>query len=136
MDSSSRHEEPNQQEPSRLRETDDLRRTTYIYDASGRIVASISSGPSGYAGHQTVPGSAQSAAATDPPGEAAPASSVEHDREKRLFRVTDPDGKVTEFHDRAQRFLIVAPDPQTGKLEPVISWGVPKVMYLCREAGL
>ncbi len=68
--------------------------------------------------------------------EASPGSSWEHDEARRVFRVTDPDGKVKEFHDRAVPFLVVAPDPQTGKLEPVISWGVPRIMYLCREAGL
>jgi hypothetical protein len=65
-----------------------------------------------------------------------PGSSCEHDEAKRAFRVTTPDGKTAEFHDRAQRFLVVAPDPQTGRLSPVTSWGVPKVMYLCREKGL
>ena len=39
----------------------------------------------------------------------------EHDEAKRVFRVTEPDGKVTEFHDRAVRFLVVAPDPQNGQ---------------------
>jgi hypothetical protein len=64
-----------------------------------------------------------------------PGSSWEHDEAKRVFRVTEPDGKVIQFHDRAQRFLVVAPDPQTGELAPVISWGTPKIMYLCREVG-
>jgi hypothetical protein len=31
-----------------------------------------------------------------------PGSSWEHDEAKRVFRVTEPDGKVIEFHDRAQ----------------------------------
>jgi hypothetical protein len=83
---------------------------TYVYDAIGQLVSV--EGPT-------------------PPG-----SSCEHDEAKRVFRVSEPNGKVTEFHDRAMRFLVVAPDPQTGKLEPVVSWGVPRVMYLCREAGL
>lgn len=84
--------------------------TTYTYDPEGQLV---------------------SVEASTPPG-----SSWEHDEAKRVFRVTEPDGKVIEFHDRAQRFLVVAPDPQTEKLVPVLSWGVPKIMYLCREAGL
>jgi hypothetical protein len=65
-----------------------------------------------------------------------PGSSFEHDEARRVFRLTTPDGKTAEFHDRAQRFLVVAPDQQTGKLAPVLSWGVPKVMYLCREKGM
>ena len=83
--------------------------TTYTYDPEGRLV---------------------SVEAPTPPG-----SSWEHDEAKRVFRVTEPDGKVIEFHDRAQRFLVVAPDPQTGELSPVPSWGAPKIIYLCREVG-
>ena len=63
-------------------------------------------------------------------------SSWEHDEAKRLFRITQPDGKTIEFHDRFLRFLVVAPDPETGKPEPVMSWGTPRILYLCREAGL
>ncbi|MGC8642676.1 MAG: hypothetical protein ACP5XB_22690 [Isosphaeraceae bacterium] len=84
--------------------------TTYTYDPEARLV---------------------SVEAPTPPG-----SSWEHDEAKRVFRVTEPDGKVIEFHDRAQSFLVVAPDPQTEKLAPVLLWGMPRVMYLCREAGL
>ena len=84
--------------------------TTFTYDPGGRLVSVEAPTPSG--------------------------SSWEHDEPKRVFRVTSPEGKVTEFHDRAQCFLVVAPDPQTGELSPVLSWGVPKIMYLCREAGM
>ena len=84
--------------------------TTFQYDPEGRLV---------------------SVEAPTPPG-----SKWEHDEAKRLFRITEPDGKVTEFHDRFVRFLVVAPDPKTGKPEPVMSWGRPKILYLCREAGL
>jgi len=61
---------------------------------------------------------------------------IEHDRQKRLFEITGPDGKKTEFHGRAVQFLVVEPDPDTGELEPVVTRGKPKVMYLCRGAGL
>ena len=61
---------------------------------------------------------------------------IEHDREKRRFEVTGPDGKKNEFHDRAVRFLVVEPDAETGELEPVVARGKPNVIYLCREAGL
>jgi hypothetical protein len=84
--------------------------TTYQYDPEGRLV---------------------SVEAPTPPG-----SKWEHDEAKRLFRITEVDGNTIDFHGRAVRFLVVAPDPRTGKLEPVISWGVPRIMYLCREAGL
>jgi hypothetical protein len=84
--------------------------TTYTYDAGGGLVSISQSG--------------------------APPSSCERDEKKRVFRITGPDGQKTEFHDRAVRFLVVEPDPTTGELEPVISRGKPKVIYLCREAGL
>ena len=60
--------------------------TTYQYDPEGRLV---------------------SVEAPTPPG-----TKWEHDEAKRVFRLTDPDGKVTEFHDRFVRFLIVAPTPR------------------------
>ena len=50
-----------------------------------------------------------------------PGASWEHDEAKRVFRVTDPDVTVTEFHDRPVRFLVVEQDPRTDKLVPVIS---------------
>ncbi len=84
--------------------------TTYTYDPEARLV---------------------SVEAPTPPG-----TSWEDDETKRVFRVTSCDGKVSEFHDRAQRFLVVAPDPQTGKLAPAASWGEPRIMYLCREVGM
>ncbi len=59
----------------------------------------------------------------------------EHDETKRVFRITEHDGKVAENHDRAVRFLVVAPDPQTCELTPVLRRGKPVVTYLCREAG-
>ena len=84
--------------------------TTFTYDPEGRLVSIEAPTPLG--------------------------SSWEHDEAKRVFRIIGVDGKVSEFHDRAQRFLMVAPDPQTGKLDPVLSWGTPKIIYLCRETGL
>ncbi len=63
-------------------------------------------------------------------------SQVEHDEQRRLFRITGEDGKAPEFHYRPVRFLVVEPDPRTGKLEPAFSGGQPRVIYLCREAGL
>lgn len=83
--------------------------TTFTYDLSGRLLSTE--------------------------GPTAPRPSWEHDESGRVFRVNGPDGKVVEFHDRALRFLVVAPDPQTGVLSPVLSRGEPKVIYLCREAG-
>ena len=49
--------------------------TTFTYDPEGNLI---------------------SVEAPAPPG-----SKWEHDEAKRLFRITQPDGKVIEFHDRA-----------------------------------
>jgi len=70
------------------------------------------------------------------PQPAGPPCSCEHDEKKHVFRITGPDGRTTEFHDRAVRFLVVVPDPSTGQLEPLINGGRPRVISLCREAGL
>ena len=61
---------------------------------------------------------------------------IRHDRDKRVFEATGPDGHKSAFHDRAVRFLVVKPDPETGELRPVTSRGKPEVVHLCREAGL
>jgi hypothetical protein len=82
---------------------------TYVYDREGRI-GTVS--------------------------DSVPRATCDHDREKRLFRVTEPDGTTVAFHDRAVRFLVAEPDPETGELRPVMERGRPKVIYLCREAGL
>jgi hypothetical protein len=65
-----------------------------------------------------------------------PTAACVRDRGKRLFRVSEPDGTTTEFHDRAVRFLVVEPDVDTGELVPVTERGEPKVIHLCKEAGL
>ena len=98
-----------------------MKENDYGYD-SGTIIATIQYDPEG-----------QIDSVDAPP---RPGTSWEHDEGKRVFRVIDPNGRVTEFHDRAVKFLVVAADQKTGKLEPVLSWGEPKVIYLCREAGL
>jgi hypothetical protein len=85
---------------------------TYTYDCEGKNVTITYSVPFG------------------------PMAICDHDRDKRRFRLTEPDGTTTEFHDRAVRFLVVSANPESGELEPVIERGGPKVIYLCREAGL
>src|SRR6516164_2083487 len=46
---------------------------------------------------------------------------VEHDPEKRSLRLTRPNGTTIVFRDQLIRFLVVEPDPQSGKLRPAIS---------------
>ena len=56
-----------------------------------------------------------------------------HDQDKGLFVLTWPDGRVERFRDRPARQLMVEPDRQTGAIRPVIKWGQPVYVYLCRE---
>jgi hypothetical protein len=58
---------------------------------------------------------------------------VEHDLEKRVFRLTGPDGSPQFFRDRATRYLVVEPDPKTGELLPVIREGSPYILCLCHQ---
>ena len=53
--------------------------------------------------------------------------------EKHVFRVAEPDGKTAVFRDEPVRFLVVARDPQTGEMMPVMKRGEPEYLYLCRE---
>jgi len=57
----------------------------------------------------------------------------EHDKQKRLFILTWPDGKTEHFRDNPARHLMVEPDPETGEMRPVIKRGQPSYIYLCRE---
>jgi hypothetical protein len=65
--------------------------------------------------------------------ECPPSFRFAHDKEKRLFVLTWPDGRVERFRDNAARQLMVEPDPETGALRPVIKRGEPVYVYLCRE---
>ncbi len=56
-----------------------------------------------------------------------------HDKDKGLFVLTWPDGRVERFRDRPARQLMVEPDRETGAMRPVIKWGQPVYVYLCRE---
>ena len=67
----------------------------------------------------------------DEPG--TPSFRCEHDKEKKLFVLTWPDGRVERFRDNPARQLMVEPDPVTGELRPVIKRGEPVYVYLCRE---
>ena len=62
-----------------------------------------------------------------------PPFTFEHDKQKRLFILTWPDGKTERFRDNPARQLMVEPDPETGEMRPVIKRGQPVYVYLCRE---
>jgi hypothetical protein len=62
-----------------------------------------------------------------------PRLNVEHDPEKRVFRITGADGKVSVFRDEPVRFLVATRDPRTGETMPALRYGEPEYLYLCRE---
>jgi hypothetical protein len=66
----------------------------------------------------------------DPPAESF---AFEHDKEKRVFRLRDAEGKAECFRDKPARYLVVEPDPETGEIRPATKHGKPTFIYLCRE---
>jgi hypothetical protein len=64
-----------------------------------------------------------------------PKWTVEHDPKKGVFRLTDPDGVTAVFRNKALRYLVLNPDPETGELAPVVLRGQPLFWYLCLEKG-
>ena len=97
---------------------------TYTYDASGRPID-----------RRGASASALGAAPDDATVAAAPLTlfAFEHDKQKRLFILKRPDGKVEHFRDNPARQLLVEPDPETGVMRPVVRRGQPVYLYLCRE---
>jgi hypothetical protein len=65
--------------------------------------------------------------------ECPPSFSFAHDKEKRLFVLAWPDGRIERFRDNPARQLMVEAEPETGELRPVIKYGEPVYVYLCRE---
>jgi hypothetical protein len=61
---------------------------------------------------------------------------VEHDREKRLFRIKGPDGRTRAFCDEPVRFVVVGRDPRTGETMPILRYGEPEYLDLCRSSRL
>src|SRR6266852_6394399 len=85
--------------------------TTYVYDARDRLVRICEPTPD--------PGGAP-VAHPDPPPEPLPPYTFEHDPDKGVFRLRWSDGEVEVFRDKPARHLVVAPDPQTGAIMPVL----------------
>ena len=96
---------------------------TYVYDSSGRLIEL----------QETI---ADAVVTTMPAYRVVerPMPPVfAHDKSKRLFTLTGPDGKTEYFRDNPARQLLVEPDPETGEMKPVLRNGKPVFMYLCRE---
>ncbi|MFI5461270.1 MAG: hypothetical protein ACHRXM_38190 [Isosphaerales bacterium] len=62
-----------------------------------------------------------------------PTFTFEHDPQKRVFRLTLPEGKTECFRDNPARYLVVEPDSQNGEFRPATKHGKPTYLYLCRE---
>jgi hypothetical protein len=57
----------------------------------------------------------------------------EHNREKRVFTLTGPDGKTQHFRDNPTKYLMVESDGENGAMRPATEQGRPVIIYLCRE---
>ncbi len=66
---------------------------------------------------------------------APPPFQFKHDRRKHRFRITGPDGQTAQFKDRPARFLVMARDPKTRTLKPVVARGEPLYYYLSPEVA-
>ena len=98
--------------------------TTYCYDSEDRLIEE---------GGLPVPVSPKTTAYTFTIEERTMPFTFEHDKQKRLFVLTCPDGKTERFRDNPARQLLVEPDPISGEMRPVLKDGKPAFLYLCRE---
>jgi hypothetical protein len=64
-----------------------------------------------------------------------PPVEIQYDRKRRRLRIVGRDGQAAEFADRPTRYLLMARDPKTNELRPVMMGGEPMIYYLCREVG-
>jgi hypothetical protein len=100
-------------------------KTVSFYDSGGRIVHVSGCDP---LPHTWVPG---------PPLPPSPEWGWEHLPDKRLYALTEPEGegdRNTEYwRDYPIRYLVVEPEPETGKLRPSLKHGKPVYLWLCRE---
>ncbi len=67
------------------------------------------------------------------PAQPAPPFQFEHDRRKHRFRIIGPDGRTAQFNHRPVRFLVMARDPKTKTLKPVVARGEPLYYSLSPE---
>lgn len=102
----------------------DFATVTHTYDSSGRLIDPCEASAADLALTRDD--------LTIDAGSSMPAA-FEHDKQKRLFVLTLPDGKIERFRDNPARQLVVEPDPETGEMRPVVQRGQPVYLYLCRE---
>ena len=69
----------------------------------------------------------------DAPAPSRPTYQFEHDGENGIFRIRWDDGRVEVFCDKPVRHLVVEPDAERGDMTPVVKYGRPTYLYLCRE---
>ena len=97
---------------------------TYSYDNTGRLTT---------VHDPTGPGPEPPPRPAEPlPQPKAALFDWEHDREKGIFRITWPDGRLEVFRDKPTRHLVVEPD-ENGEMKPVVKRGYPTYLYLSRE---
>jgi hypothetical protein len=58
---------------------------------------------------------------------------VEHDRQKRVFRIARPDGTTVVSGDEPVRYLVVVRNLETGEVSRMMRCGEPEYLYVCRE---
>jgi hypothetical protein len=97
--------------------------TTYTYSMDGRLIGVT----------DDTGGGEQPADASNPPWLPPSSFTFRHDPEKRVLLLSGPDGKTEVFRDNPTRYLSVAPDPETGEMKPVMKYGRPTYLWLCRE---
>ncbi len=71
----------------------------------------------------------------DATGEDPPPVKFEHDPAAGVFRLTTADGAVEVFRDSPTRYLCVEPEPGTGAMRPVMKFGRPVYLWLCRAGA-
>ena len=58
---------------------------------------------------------------------------IEHDREHRVFRIAQADGTTSVFRDEPVRYLVAVRNSETGDVSPMLRYGYPEYLLLCRE---
>ncbi len=101
---------------ARTQDRNRLRPPTVLYDAGGRITTFVYSRPA-------------------EPEPAQPPVQLQHDRKNHRLKITTPDGRTAQFADRPVRFLVMARNPKTKALQPVLVRGEPLYYYLSPEVA-
>jgi hypothetical protein len=97
--------------------------TTYTYSMDGRLIGVT----------DDTGGGEKPADASHPPRLLPSSFTSRQYPEKRVLLLSGPDGKTEVFRDNPTRYLSVAQDSETGEMKPVMKYGRPTYLWLCRE---